>query len=560
MATSAKTKLRTTADEILADVQKARGKAKTQTSTVVADPRFADIESNPFYQVLFNEKLSAKEKAKQFASLMTFTGTKEESREHVAQQELFKEYLQNVRETMATEIIQLTDSGTFSELKDTYSQMNQGLIDFENGMGPLTDIIDAVYKLRTSGMTLDAFKAIVEDRQKEDERRKNLAEIDGKVGDISNSISEKQKQIAALKTKRGLFGFGGLPQSVKEDIAREEAAIAQDNEQLGKLNGEAVTLEASAKPPEDDDPEFAEQKAKLRELLDISSEEHKERQQNLVATALNFVQTSKSRIGSIRDHLTQMNGQIESLADANDSMTGVYAIMQEGLKTADANNRDLLKKVAEGPADEDAIAKMTRESEKLSIDQHIKAVDASTVDTMSTYADLTTQAIRVKGMRDNNTDNMNTARILHSQGVAGVADRLSTVLQAVSMAALGESSAMARTTMDQMRQSTNAVTQKEAIRQAMGVNEQADALSKVIDDLQGYGQVVTSATEITKEGIESMRVKMDEIAKEAEAVRNSTRKAYAVNSDTIGKPATTTVADKKAAAKTKSPFGNIGTR
>jgi hypothetical protein len=555
-SSAAKTKVASTADEILADVKKSKGKTATaiKIAPATADPRFADIASNPFYQVLFNPKLSAKEKSKQFAVLMAYTGSKEESREHVAAQELFKEYLQSVRETMATEIIQLTDTDTFAELKDTYGQMNQGLIDFENQMGPLTDIIDAVYKLRTSGMTLEAFRGIIEDKRLEDQRRKDLDDIKTQVTSINNAATETQRNIAALKTKRGLFGLGGLPQNVKEDIARQEADLAARNEDLAKLQSKAVELEAEVAPQVDEDPEFAVQKQKLRELLDISSDEHKDRQKGLVNAALDFVQTSKTRVGSIRDHLGMMNGQIEGLADANDSMSTVYAIMQDGLKEADKLNRTILAQFDKPTADEDAVAKMTRETNKLAVDQHIKAVDTSTVDTMATYADLTTQAIRIKGMRDNNTDNLNTAKILHSQGVAGVADRLSTVLQAVSMAALGESSAMARNTMERMRSSTNAVTQKEAIRQAMGVTDSSDALSKVIDDLAGYGQVINTATDITKEGLATMRTKMEELEKLASEVRSDTQKAYAVNSDTLTKTASPKAT---AAPKSNDPFAKL---
>jgi predicted transcriptional regulator len=122
------------------------------------------------------------------------------------------------------------------------------------------------------------------------------------------------------------------------------------------------------------------------------------------------------------------------------------------------------------------------------------------------------------------------------------------------MAALGESSAMARNTMERMRSSTNAVTQKEAIRQAMGVTDSSDALSKVIDDLAGYGQVINTATDITKEGLATMRTKMEELEKLASEVRSDTQKAYAVNSDTLTKTASPKAT---AAPKSNDPFAKL---
>ena len=47
--------------------------------------------------------------------------------------ELFKEYLQSQREEMAQEIIRLTDTGTFAELKTVYDELNRSLIDFDDG-------------------------------------------------------------------------------------------------------------------------------------------------------------------------------------------------------------------------------------------------------------------------------------------------------------------------------------------------------------------------------------------------------------------------------------------
>ncbi len=78
--------------------------------------------------------------------------------------------------------------------------------------------------------------------------------------------------------------------------------------------------------------EFAEQKKKLRELLDISTDDHKQRQRELVDSALSFVNTAKTRVGAVRQHLGKMGDQVENLVDANNMMGTVYAIMNEGIK------------------------------------------------------------------------------------------------------------------------------------------------------------------------------------------------------------------------------------
>ena len=140
-----------------------------------------------------------------------------------------------------------------------------------------------------------------------------------------------------------------------------------------------------------------------------------------------------------------------------------------------------------------------------------------------------------------------------SQGISGVADRLSVVLQAVSSAALGEASAMAKDTLQQMAENTNKVAQKESIRIAMGIEEQNEDLKKAIDDLGAYGEVVRAATNITREGLTDMRSKLDELKKLAAEVQTDVHEAIAVNADTAAQadaPATKPAASRA----TPSPF------
>ncbi len=91
----------------------------------------------------------------------------------------------------------------------------------------------------------------------------------------------------------------------------------------------------------------------------------------------------------------------------------------------------------------------------------------------------------------------------------------------------------------------------------MGVQEQNSDLAKAIDDLGAYGEVVRTATSITREGLSDMRVKLDELKKLAEDVQGDVKDSVAVNADTArtGGPKA-----KVAAAASKappSPF-NIG--
>ncbi|MGE3873169.1 MAG: hypothetical protein AB7F74_09445 [Parvibaculaceae bacterium] len=557
MADAPKPKLqqKTDVSEVLTEaVRRREAEGKAVRKEASGDPRFANIAANAFFKVMFAENTKPEAKRAEVAKLLTFEGTKEENRERIKEFELFKEYLQSQREEMAQEIIRLTDTGTFAELKQVYDDLNTSLVEFDQKMQPLTDIIDAVYTLRTNGLTLEAFQEILRDRKREEELLRIKGKKQQEFNQLKSSVEQIHSDIAALGEQRSFFGLGGVKEEARIGIARKETELKNVVDTLNRLSDEVAQLDKQT-PTESELGEYVEQKRKLRELLDISADDHKQRQKDLVDAAVNFVNTAKARVGSVREHLTQMDDQVENLFDANNMMGAVYAIMNEGIKEASWGNqkaRDALQAPAEGA--EDLIAKMAREQKKMAIEQHITMLDASAADTMATYADLTSGAIRIKTMKDAVDQQAIRARTMHSQGISGVADRLSVVLQAVSSAALGEASAMAKDTLQQMAENTNKVAQKESIRIAMGIEEQNSDLSKAIDDLGAYGEVVRAATNITREGLSDMRSKLDELKRLAEDVQGDVQDAIAVNAD-VGRPQQRAAAAKaEAGAPSPSPF------
>lgn len=538
MADAPKPKLqqKTDVSDVLTEaVRHRQAEGRAARKEVSADPRFANISANAFFKVMFAENTKPEAKRSEVAKLLTFEGTKEENRERIKEFELFKEYLQSQREEMAQEIIRLTDTGTFSELKQVYDDLNTSLVEFDEKMQPLTDIIDAVYTLRTNGLTLEAFQEILRDRKREEELVRLKEAKQKEFGQLKASVEGIHSDIAALGENRSFFGLGGVKEEARIGIARKNEELKGVVDSLDTLSDEIAELDKQT-PTESELGEYVEQKKKLRELLDISADDHKQRQKDLVDAAVNFVNTAKTRVGSVREHLGQMNDQVENLFDANNMMGTVYAIMNEGIKSAAEGNqkiRDELAPPAQGA--EDMIAQMAREQRKMAVEQHITMLDASAADTMATYADLTSGAIRIKTMKDAVDQQTIRARAMHSQGISGVADRLSVVLQAVSSAALGEASAMAKDTLQQMAQNTNKVAQKESIRIAMGIEDQNSDLSKAIDDLGAYGEVVRAATSITREGLSDMRSKLDELKRLAEDVQGDVQDAIAVHAD-VGRP------------------------
>jgi len=529
--------------------------------TVETDERFADIEANPFYQIMFNPALDPEQRQAEAAKALASSGEKEVDRQQLQEFALFKEYLQFERQRMAVEIIRLTDTEAFAELKQAYDDMNSAVLQFEKDMQPLVDILDATYKLRMGGLTIDAFREIKEDEAEEARRAALRAEQAQRLEALQNTLAGYERDIAALQQETNWFG--SIKKAARQDIARKQVDIETTRRQLETLTAE-IAQTAQEPLRESALGALAPEKEKLRELLDITAEGHKQRQEALVRSAEEFVTSSRSRVSSVMDHLGDMNHQLDNLYDASSSMQEIYAIMFEASKEATEANAQLRHALMPAEAEdgqpapeESQIARMQRERKQAAVEDYMASLRLATTDTASTLADLAAQCGRVKSMKDANTTQIAQTTALHSAGIAGVADRLSTVLQGISMAAVGEASEMASMSLTRMRDTTNAINAREVFRAAAGIRDENDKLAQAIASLEAYGDVLKKATVITAEGIQESTRLVSEMQKQAEEIKAQIQESFAVAAGDI--PGNATAAVKTAPVadtdrKVRSPF------
>lgn len=516
--------------------------------------KFANIQTNTFYGIILDPSLTPTDKKNAVSKALTFSNNKDEAKEKLEEFNQFKEFLQHERKRMAQEIIELTDTGAFSELKTVYDDINNALMSFEDKISPLTDIVDAVYTLRMNGVTFDVFREIAEDKEAEAELAALRAEQEEQLSSLTSLMKEKNQYITRLGEDKSWFGFGNVTRESREKIALLQLEMDTHNQDLSKLT---QTIADTPQQPtkESSLSEYAAQKAKLRELLDISSDEHKDRQKALVTAAQDFIETTEVRVGTVSGHFDMMNGQIENLNEANFSMREMYAIINDATKDADTQNETLRDTLQPAGDQEGDIERMTRERHKRDLENHIKSLGNSSIDTTTVLAELTSSGHRIKSMQDANDQQISKTRQLHSSGVAGVADQLSTVLQAVSSAALGESSEMARMSLERMQQTTSNLGQKEVIRVALGTQEQNNELSKALEDLEQYGQVIETATSITRDGLLETKDLLNRLETTAKDVQESVQDSISVAADvTAGKFADEQKAEQPQKQAENSPF------
>lgn len=500
------------------------------------------IETNTFYSIIMADDVELEEKVNQVSKALEFTNDKEADRTRIKEFEQFKEYLQSISETMSKQRIEMTDTGTFSELQKVYGDFNNDLNDFIDKIKPLTDITDALYTLRKNGETRSVLAKIQQDKANRRDLEERLESMKRELSMLEEDILQLKQENYKLAEDKSFFGFGNIRAESKAQIKTNEDKITELDKNLHDLlpqidnvrqqltdmaTGEGYSFEAQ----------------KLKELLDLNSEQHVQRQADLVQSALQFINSGKERFGEIRKHLELMNQQIEGLTDNNSQMQQIYAVLNDGTKKAEEANKAKRETLINAPEPTSQIEKMKLDKEKRDLDEFIDTVSQSTVDTMQTYGELSMEEIKLRNMQAATRNQSQSAATMHSRGIASVASQLSVVLTAVNSAAINESQVMASDTLTQMANVTNDVAKKESIRIATGRDDVNIELEKTLQDLVEFGDTQRQATEITRDAIKTMRDNLDELEKLSKDVQEDTADFVAVTADTID--------EKKASKKEK---------
>lgn len=477
-----------------------RPRQQTTTATKKAVEKQFDLDNNPFAKIMFDTETTDEQKQKAVAEALVYdvTKSKQENQERLKEFNLFKEYLQYERTKMAKEIIALSDTDAFSQLHEMYDAMLTAMNEYDEAMKPLTDILDAVFQIRTSGdkeLALGLFQEIKNDELAAEERETALAEFDEELKTLKADIDTNRQKVAELKEKKKFILFGGP----KDPGAIEKLEIEQEELKAKQAATKEAKEELKNSPlTESKYGEFANEKAKLKELLDISSEEHKERQQRVVAAATNFVETTEDRGGRILVHFDDLGEHLEVLDDANRGMQAIYGIVTQASADAARLNKAEREKLTTPAADETPVQKANRTNKKRDVEEYIANADKSAEETVKTYGSLTAQGVNIMTMKDANREQIARAKELTSSGVAGVADNLASVLSAVSAAALNESAMMAEQSVSNMNDRTALQNQQEGIRQAIGMEDRAAAMNDAIEKLAGYGATSKAVAEISE--------------------------------------------------------------
>lgn len=166
--------------------------------------------------------------------------------------------------------------------------------------------------------------------------------------------------------------------------------------------------------------------------------------------------------------------------------------------------------------------------------------------------------MNVKSMRDTNNQQINHTRKMHTSGTAGVASRLSTVLTAVSSAALNEARTTTQHTLKNMNTITQDIAQNEAIKNATNLHVQNDELALAIEQLASYKDISDKATEITRAALEEQKQLQREMEATATELADSIKLAKGVTAEVMQEvDAASPRPTQRTQETTAGEFGNL---
>lgn len=558
---SESTKQKVSIASVVSDAQKIRDRQKTNQQQ--ADQTF--IQSNVFAQIMLNDSLSPEQKRDAMVEQLVFSAesTKEQNRQKLEAFGAFKEYLQEQRKILNREGIRLQDTEAFAELQSVVDEMTKASLEFQERAKPLIEILSAVFEIRKQDKIPDVYKEIQKDKEWSEEQNTRLIELDDQLKQLVAENERLERWKAQLSQDKSLFGFGPTKRSALQQIAQIDAVDKVKTSQaladtLEKIQNQKNIIAAGRSS---ENPELVEQKRILREFLNLSKEENRDRQKRLIDAAVTYVDTSDARLKSVLGTLGRLGKHAEVLSDTNGILKNMHLIMDESLKEAAKRNEDLKHNLSEQPAEESAIARMTREEKLADLNECIGRSDDHAVDVANSVGGLTKHAVQIQAYKDTIRNESGSTKRLHLEGVSQMGEQLMSVISAISSAATTESRSLAADNFAKMAAQNQTIISQEVVKNATTIDLEAQQISRLVGELQDYGDVLKASSDIANAGYARMRDTIGAIRKVSGAVQGAIQDLVDDRADAqiaSGDPALPSEDRAQAQTGFVNPFDKIG--
>lgn len=494
-------------------VEQARARYQPQV-----EQKQVDISANPIARIVLDPKLDPEERVSQLAGALSPETEAEQQAQRKALEET-REFIASKRAAAARRQIELASTTIFAKVKSVIGGMQQGVVDFDNSMKPMTDDLQVIFDLRTSGKMNQTVASITEDRAKELEWEQRHQAIDQKTAQITSDVKYLTQHVASLQKDTNIFG--SVKKSAAKEIAIKEVQLKTLGEELEGQKKLYNDLNAEQKDWDDKHGEDKEIKAKLRKMLDISGEDYVKKMEKVIQDALSFIDTSKKEVGDLRNELGDLDQQASAQIRVNSQLKLVTAILDKGIDKAQEINVNKVKGLSAKPENEDMLAEVTRTQKKNDIERYIAALKGTSTSVKGTVSALTDDAISANNFSQIIADQRLNIQELHSEGIASVTSNLSQTINAFNAAALNEGAENARQAMFDMNRVTDEIRNQSVVNSAMTIENTEKRVVERIASLSSITEALDTVNKLSSKGMSSLAQRLAELKKkndEAEQV------------------------------------------
>ena len=525
-------------DDFQAQLAKSTGKTVETSKSAFVSKRKAkkkeaapSIESNPFVKIVMATSDPQAQK-EAMVKLMTYVDAETTEANSKALSE-YSAHMQAKRQEFSVGLMSATDTKTFSNLQSVLIDINNGVLDFEEQMAPFMEIIKAVRLIQEEDATTDILAEMREDGKTDDILEEALKDLDGQINVIRANITSKRSDINEQKELKTFFLRNIKPEAqTKINTLRSE--ITGFEEDLKALKAEKVALSEANKKSDSKFAHLAEAKKVMATMLNLSGDDHKERHEELVSTAINFVKTTKERVTETLGHSVKMGGQIKDLSDLAFTMRGSYSVLAESAKEAEVINSKAHEKLkVELEATENPLEKMSKEASSRDMAKHITELNDAASETTAVITDLTVSSQRIENMSAANIAQIKKTEQIQTSGIAGVADNLSSVLTSISQTAIGQASNAARQSLRRMNDNTMSLTKEGMLKAAQAQKDDNSELAKSLIQMVDLGKVIDITNDAARVALEESRELVDELEEVSNEVKASAAETLDIASDAI---------------------------
>lgn len=493
----------------------------------------SDMKSNPFFEAAttISDPVAQKEK---MVELMVQSDP-ETTAKNAEALNAYTAWMQQQRQDMATRLIEMTDTATFSNMQAVLQDINNGVLDFEERIKPFMEIISAVREIQEEDATTDIIAELREEGVRREEREAHIENLSKEITKLNRDIREWDSTIFIESEKRSFFGFGDIKADSKKKIADAKVDIAAAIKKIEEIKVRIKDLE-NVQEAETRFSNLSKSKEILAGMLNLSAAEHEEKHQQLIDTARNFVCTTQDRVKDTLGHSVKMDDQINNLSDLSFSLLNNYTVLVEATNDAEKINSDkhvALKGAAEDLGEGDALERIDNERQQRELSKHIKTLNDAKTDSVEVLNDLSISNQRINNMADANSAQIKKTQAIATTGIAGISDNLATALTSINQAAIGQASTAAQQSLRRMNENTIEMSKEQMLNMAKQRNDDNAALIRSLEGLAGFGEVIELANSSTYEAIQENRMLVDDLRTAAEGVQESVREGMQVHSDII---------------------------